>query len=618
MPTLARLSVVCTIFAAFGCARALAAPSPTATPSPQPSQIVHVVTSDRQDEPITNSTRPTFIVTRATIEAEGARTIAEALAMVPGVQLYSYGGFGAQSNYGVLGATSEQTLVLLNGFPVSTGSSGSIDLGSFSTAGVDRIEIVEGGGSTLYGSNAVGGIINIITGKAPKTPYAEVSDGSYGDRDARFDDGLGPFSVAFERHVADNVYSYPSLDGFGPGTRTNSWAEATAARLGYNAQIGSLYTLDAALGDDAVALGVPGNLAFLTPEAYQATAQNDGHLTLTRHGPQSSLSLSLSASRQAVLYDDPQNGGENDTYDARSQVSLRDVVATDRGSLVAGIDFSRQTATLFLGPSNVPPVTYAGLSQSAAYAQYRGNAGSSTQYVVGLRGEHDTPQGSVLVPAFGASRTFGGVRLAANFADTFRVPTIDELYYPGFANPNLQPERSRNLDASLAAPLGAFGASVDWFQRQATNLIELNSNFVPENVAQASIAGLVASLRSPEMLGIAATLGITDLYQALNETPGTVPARLDFEPVFSTQLGLEKPFGAGHVAFGVDTAVLGPHSETGVWRDGDTTIDAYVRVRLAAHAILSLRAKNLWNEAYAPILGYPAPGRSIFVEFATR
>ena len=73
---------------------------------------------------------------------------------------------------------------------------------------------------------------------------------------------------------------------------------------------------------------------------------------------------------------------------------------------------------------------------------------STAQFTVGLRGEHDSPQGSVLVPALGGQIRLGSFRLAANYADTFRVPTIDDLYYPGFSNPLLQPERSHNLDAT--------------------------------------------------------------------------------------------------------------------------------------------------------------------------
>lgn len=597
-------------------AAALTAATPT--PSPQPSEIGHVTTVDRQDEPITMTTRPTYIVDRSTIQAQGDRTVAEALRDIPGVSMFSYGAFGAQSNYGILGATSEQTLVLVNGFPVAAGSSGSIDLGTFSTIDVERIEVVEGGGSTLYGSSAVGGVINIITGHTPKTPYLEVADGTYGEQDARFEFGAQGFGLGFERHIAANDFAYPSLDGFPGGTRANDWAQATAGRLDYQSNPNATYTFDASIGDDSVKLGVPGGLSFLTPEALQATAQEDGHLSITHHTPNSALSLSFSGSSARLDYDDPQNGGENDTYDSREQVSLRDVVSGGSGSLVTGIDVSRESVLLNLGAFSVPPTATAAQSSSAVYAQYRESISNVVVVTGGLRAEHDAPQGSVLEPALGTAFQLGSARLSANYAGTFRVPTLDELYYPGFSNPSLVPERSKNLDATFSVPLGGAGASLSWFDRQATNLIALNANFVPENIAQAALSGFVLSAHTAPLHGLVGTLGVTDMYRAENLTPGQTAVRLDFEPVMVTTLGLERTFAGGAFAFGADAQINGPHNESGVSRDGDTTVNAYVRGRLARDLVASVRARNLGNERYAPILGYPAPGRTVEFEFSTR
>ncbi len=597
-------------------AAALSAATPT--PAPQPSEIGHVTTADRQDEPVTMTTRPTFIVDRATIQAQGDRTVADALRDIPGITMFRYGAFGSQANYGVLGATSEQTLILVNGFPVAAGSSGSIDLGTFSTIDVQRIEVVEGGGSTLYGSSAVGGIINIITGHVPRSPYLEVADGTYGEQDARFEIGEGGLGIGFERHVAANVYSFPSLDGFPAGTRMNSWAQATAGRIDYQSNPSATYTVDASLGNDAIKLGVPGNLSFLTPLAVQATAQEDGHVSITHHTPNSALSLSFSGAHAALDYNDPQNGGENDTYDSRTQVSLRDVIANPSGSLVTGVDLSRESALLYLGPLSIPATATAALAQSAVYAQYRDNITSGIVLTGGLRGEHDAPQGSVLEPALGTSFLLGSAKLSANYAGTFRVPTIDELYYPGFSNPLLVPERSKNLDATLSLPLGGAAASLSWFSRQAVNLIALNANFVPENIARASLSGLVFSGHTAPLGGMVATLNVTDMYRALNLTPGQPAVRLDFEPVLTTALGIERGFSGGAFAFGVDAQVQSPHNESGVLRGGQTTVDAYTRGRLAQNLIGSIRVYNLGDERYAPILGYPAPGRTVEFELSTR
>lgn len=611
-------ALLCAAFLAAAPAASAFAQNANPTPSPSPSEIGHVTTTDRQEEPITSVTRPTYVIDRATIQMTGARTVGEALQAIPGVSLFRYGPFGALTDYGLLGATSEQTLVLLNGFPVAPASSGSIDIGTFSTVGVDRIEVVEGGGSTLYGSNAVGGIINIITGHTPSAPYVELSDGTLSESDARVELGLQGLGVAFERHVAGNAYDYPSLDGFPAGTRTNAQAAATAARIDYRSNSNAAWEVNASAGDDAVTIGVPGALSFLTPFAIEANAQQDGHVTVSHRGGNSLLSLSFSGAREALAYNDPQNGGETDTYDTRDQLSLRDVIGHGPSTLVTGIDVSRESALLNLGAANVPPTATAALAQSAAYAQYRGTIANAAVLSLGLRGEHDAPQGSVLEPSVGTLFTFGDARLSANYAGTFRVPTIDELYYPGFSNPSLVPERSKNVDANLAFPAGTATFSLGWFDRQAVNLIALNQNFVPENIAQASFGGFIVSGRTAPLHGLVATLGITDMYRALDLTPGQPSTRLDFEPVMTTAVGLERGFSGGAVAFGVTANVHGPHFEEGVYRDGDTTVDAYVRARLMRDAIASVRVYNLGDERYAPILGYPAPGRTVEFELSTR
>ncbi|MBV8583148.1 MAG: TonB-dependent receptor plug domain-containing protein, partial [Candidatus Eremiobacteraeota bacterium] len=123
-------------FVAAASAAPALAQTASPTPNPSPSEIGHVTTTDRQEEPLANVTRPTYVITRATIETAGARTVADALRTIPGVTSFHYGPYGSLTNYGLLGATSEQTLVLLNGFPVAPASSGSIDIGTFSTVGV--------------------------------------------------------------------------------------------------------------------------------------------------------------------------------------------------------------------------------------------------------------------------------------------------------------------------------------------------------------------------------------------------------------------------------------------------------------------------------------------------
>jgi vitamin B12 transporter len=605
------------------------APQPSATP---PSEIGRVFTSDRHEEPIAKTTRTTFVVDRAHIEARGERTIADALADVPGVDVYRYGAFGSQAEVFIRGASSTSALVLLDGMPVTPGSNERLDLASFSTAGVRRIEIVEGSGATLYGSSAVSGVINIIT-EVPRGTYLEAAAGTLQDRDLRVGAGNGRLGASFERHIAGNDFSYPaaSVPGGSPipaDSRVNADAEQSAARIAYDADLGSHFTARLRLGAAEMHLGVPGSLTF-EPDRFarQNVSRDDVHLDITHSGAASATTLTLSGLQQKLDYVDPSFGTENPTNDGRTQISLRNVVSGGPSTLTIGADFARESAVLAniaLFDANFSVSGYATTgamqSESALYAQEQYTLKDGVQITAGIRGENDAPLGGALTPSIGFGFPLAsGTRLVVNAGSAFRVPTIVDRFYPGDANPNLRPERSKDADVTLQSSAFLGGANIGFFLRDSANLIQLDSAFVPQNVARAAVRGLFGNLRTRPYHGFVTTLSITDTYRADNLTPGMAAARLFFVPVFVSKLGLERAFGHGAYSLGAQANVYGPHLEsTGVNPDGQTTVDVFVRGRLSRDAIFSVRAANIGNERYMPFLGYPAPGRTIEFELSTR
>ncbi len=608
-----------------------ATPTPAPSPSSAPAEIGHVSTSDRHDEPIDRTTRPTFVVDRASMDTRGDRTIADALTGVPGVDIYRYGAFGAQANVSIRGASAQNVLLMIDGIPANPGSNGQLDIGTLSTIGVKRIEIVEGGGSTLYGASAVGGVINIIT-DVPRGTYLTVGTGSFGEHDIRASVGNGSLGVSFERHIAANDFGYVAQTGATPyaaGTRENADAEQSAARLAYDFTLGAHVSARLRLDDESFDLGVPGSLLNgLTPDARQNISRNDAHIDLTYATERAATVLTLSGTTQRLAYADPNSPPENDTIDGRSQISLREVLSGDHTTIVTGIDLIRESALLtglyVPGPTpNAPPayITQGETqSQSAAYvqAQYAGTGG--LRAYAGLRGENDAPLGGVLTPGVGiAIPLIAGTRLAINANSAFRAPTIIDRYYPGYSNPDLKPERSSDGDVTVQTDRLLGGASLGWFVRQSTNLIQLDENYVPQNVAQASVNGFLATIRTRPMHGIVSNLSISDTYRALDYTAGSSATRLNNTPVLGVALGLARPLTKTAAGFGIQANLLGPHVESaGLNPDGQTTIDAYVRAYVMPRAILSLRARNLGNERYNQVLGYPAPGRSFSVDLSTR
>jgi outer membrane receptor protein involved in Fe transport len=173
---------------------------------------------------------------------------------------------------------------------------------------------------------------------------------------------------------------------------------------------------------------------------------------------------------------------------------------------------------------------------------------------------------------------------------------------------------------TLAFPKAAGGISLGWFQRDGTNFIVLDDNFVPQNAQRATVAGLVATAATPPFHGLVADFSLTNLYEALDSATG---ARLPREPNVQATLGLTHPFGAGALAYGVRAQIVGSDGDLtfgpspNVY-DAYTTLDAYLRVRLQKHAILTFRLRNFGDAQYAPVAGYPAPGRNYAIELSTR
>jgi len=596
-----------------------------------------VSTSDRRPEPIGTTSRPTFVVDRTTIESYGARTIADALVGVPGVELFSYGPFGALVDYGLRGSKSPQTLVLVDGVPVTDPTTGTVELGQLSTVGVDRIEIVESGSSTLYGTSASGGVINVIT-RVPRGAYLEASAGSFADRDARIALGDGRVGVSLERRVATGAYPYPALAyspavTFPAGVRRFAYDDETAGRFSLDLPAGAGFTVRARADASGALIGAPGSLAFASTTASQKTAIDSALVELERSSRNSTLTLTAVESRTQLAFDDPVNNfGESDVYTGRSQLSIKDVVATAHTDAVGGVDVARESGVFtfptmpnFVAPSATPIPAFAqghAQSQSAAYVQLGASPFAGTRLVAGIRAENDAPGGSVAAPSFGGTIRSGTVRFAGNVGESFRVPTLQDLYFPGFSNPNLQPEKAQTADVTVAYDARGESLSAGWFDRNGSNFIVLDpTTFVPQNVQRATSAGIIVTARSHPFAGVVAEASFTDLYRALDLRTG---ARLPHEPNGSATFSLMRPFGGDRVSYGVRWGIVGSDGDDkasvhplGAEYDAYDTLEGFVRYRVAPDAVLTLRGFNLGDEHYAPVFAYPAPGRRLYVELST-
>lgn len=630
----------------FCVANAVAAPAPSPSPSPSatPRTIEHVVTSDRGVEAASRTARTTYVVTAAQIARNGDRTIADALEGVPGVNIVRYGGFGSDVAVGIRGSSSEQVLVLMDGLPIAGDQIDGINLEQLGVAGVTRVEVVEGGGSTLYGSRSIGGVINIVTSAPSLRSTATLSTGSFGEQTY----ALQTPYFSFQRSYATNDYGV-----LGAANRQNAQAGLTSFDARYAHRVG---TIDLTFGGDLAnaKVGDPGEMDFFSPTSEQASVSRDLRLKAQHKGNRATVTASLGVSSQNLAYtcNTPVDAScpnayptppppalanapyAEGLYDQRWMASLRDEIDDPRQRIVYGIDLARGMARVDGGTPATPNGADAIASitpnaEAAAYIQSQWYARSGDEFYTGLRGERDGGLGGAYSPSLGGIlHLTSSVELKVNAGTAFRAPSAEDLYYPGYSNPNLVAERTQVGDATFVLPTLLGGADVSWYTTAGSNLIvSYPPSYIPENVGHALIQGLSFDVRTRPLHGYRASLDLTDLYRAQNlDTNTRLPGR---GAVFAAALGLSyvAPARARFDGFGVTVTSRGPQEASDPYLPSSdaayqpaayTTLDAYAGVRLAPTLVLALRGYNLGNERYAIYAGFPMPGRAFALELRTR
>ena len=184
----------------------------------------------RREGTVKDSTRPVYVITGEEMEAQGAKTVREALKFLTGILPDGTVGteVNALSGQFIRGSNSAQVLILLDGRPINELGSGGFDLSEFTTNIVERIEVLPGGGSTLYGSDAIGGVINIITRRPTEkvTTQAGVTFGAHGLNQQTINSSgkIGDIGwvVGYNRTEAENNYAFSIPEANFKGTRENN------------------------------------------------------------------------------------------------------------------------------------------------------------------------------------------------------------------------------------------------------------------------------------------------------------------------------------------------------------------------------------------------------------
>ncbi len=608
-----------------------------------------VVSATKTPIPLRQVTSAVEVWTEEELQQRQIKTVVEALRLSQGTAVFQNGGPGGSANVRIRGGSSRQTLVLIDGAIVNSATSGDFNFAHLTTDNIEKIEIVRGAQSTLWGADAMGGVINITTkrGRGPLKAGAFFEYGSFNTlrEGGHLSGSKGPvdFSVKLSRWDTTGISQINSRRGATERDAYRNWQ--VSSRIGMALPLDGRFDFNFRWWNASV------NIDSSSGPSDVINYKNESERFIFGGTYQQPLTdwwthaLTLSRSQNALLNDPgtlqrnlatgmtrvPRGSGNpNEIRVVANRIeSQHDFRLNQYVTVTAGYQFREQTGENEGGSS---PFSEKIVSSHAGFGQMQFNVFDRLFATAGVR--HD------YYNVFGDATTYrvtGGyliketnTKLRSSYATGFRAPTVNELFWPDFGNPDVQPEHSQSFDVGVDQTLfaGRLTISGGYFWNRYRDLIQtiqsaatcgtgsFGANFCPVNVASAKTQGwegMVNIVMVREQPWVK-RLELKGQYTATLTRDLMTSDRLRRWPINQASLSLYyQPVDSVNAI--LDFRFVGEqYNGTG----NSQPVDSFDVVNLAVNYDISdqfqayVRVDNLFDEEYEEILYYGTPGRSVF------
>lgn len=598
-----------------------------------------VVTANRSAQPIERVGASVTVLTQAALEARQTPVVAELLAQTPGVSFTRNGGPGTSTGVNIRGAESQHTVVLIDGVKLNDPSStqGGFNFGNLLVGDTARIEVLRGAQSTLWGSQAIGGVVNIVTAEPTEALQGSL-DAEVGARGTTyFRGGVGGANERLSWRLAASRYDTDGFSAFAKGTEDDGYANTgLSGRL--NVKVTDAVSLDLR------SVWSSGRNDF---DAFNGDSREYGKTQelVAYAGLNFDLLDGRFRNRIGYAHTDtdrrnfnPDNKVQTLTFDAEGQNRRWEYQGafafTEALNATFGLEHEKsEMKTRSPGDWNPNPAFGRGEAElNSAYGQVQWTVLDGLTLTGGLRYDDHAQYGDNLLGQVAAAWALneGDTVVRASWGQGFRAPGLYELYSE-YGNLNLQPEEFDSWEIGVEQRLfDRAVVSATYFNRQADNEIRYNGCSTPStdplctvngagrwgyyrNVQKTEAQGveLVGRVDVTERLNVSANYTWTD---AKSASGATDRKRLTRRPEHMANFAADYAF-----AFGLKTGVAVRYVGETFNNDTNTVkVDAYTLVDLRASYPINDtlevygRIENAFDEDYQTVLNYGAPGRGVF------
>jgi vitamin B12 transporter len=605
-------------------------------------KMVFVVTATRMEQPLDTVGTTMSVVGAHQIEEQQIHASGDVLRQVPGVEINQSGSAGTQTDVSIRGSTAAQTLILMDGVDVNSGATGGFDMADVTSDALDRVEVVRGAGGALYGSSAIGGVVNLIT-REGSGPLKLSYDGEGGNRATQRQALV--FDGADGRLAYSGALSYFSTTAFRP--RNASFDNLSGvARVDYHLSPDTKFTGFARYIRSNVSLVNFSN--FITP--VDPNAHQRSEFMLYNGVVTHQFSDRLDARMSTFFVRDDLR--VNDTPFPANLTAQRDRIPDEiRGTnmelhyrwdegfrSLVGFDFKDRwvrSAALF---DTVDPPTQSFTAFTARRQEYAGYLEQEGRLFDGLllltgavRVDGNSDFGIEVSPSWAVAIPLErwGVTLRGSYSEGFRAPSFNELFFPNFGNPKLNPEISSEYDGGITKTFGETASvTATYFSRRVHSLIVAEPCTAFPGCVEAANAGrvdtqgveLVPAVQLMRGLAFSGNLTVIDQTH-VSSSPQIRPLRVPKYSAFALLTYARKALwtsndaGSANLAYyfvgdrdDIDQLTASIHNHAAYNRfDLTMAYDAGISFGRIRGEKLYVRVQNMLDRHYAEVFGFPSP-----------